>query len=133
MKIIENAARFLQETGLLAEINRVVLHPRGLALSIIAKERPSTVHFDVLGFGPLYEKRDDEGIVFSDKDLAEATAQLRASEADGTVAVRPQRRERLGFVVQPASDGRDALQEVADAMGCDVVTRDGLLTLVPRK
>ena len=102
MKTIQNAARFLQETGLLAEINRVVLHPRGLALSIIATERAGTDQFDVQGFGPLYEKRDDEGIVFSEKDLAEGTSQLRASEADGIVAVRPKREERLGFVVQPA-------------------------------
>jgi hypothetical protein len=101
MKAIENAARFLQETGLLAEINRVVLHPRGLALSIIAKERPHTVHFDVLGFGPIYEKRDDEGIVFREEELAKAAAQLRASETDGTVPIRPGREERLGFVVQP--------------------------------
>jgi hypothetical protein len=104
MKTIQNAARFLQETGLLAEINRVVLHPRGLALSIIATERGGTDQFDVQGFGPLYEKRDDEGIVFREEDLAEATALLRAAEADGIVAVRPRREERLGFVVQPAPD-----------------------------
>ena len=104
MKTIQNAAKFLQETGLLAEINRVVLHPRGLALSIIANERPGTIHFDVQGFGPLYEKRDDEGIVFSEDDLAHATAQLRAAEADGSVAVRPKREEQLGFVIQPAPD-----------------------------
>jgi hypothetical protein len=106
MKVIENAARFLQETGLLAEINRVVLHPRGLALSIVAKERHSTVHVDVVGFGPLYEKRDDEGIIFSEKDLARATAQLLSAEASGEVAIRPHRQERLGFVVQPAPGGR---------------------------
>jgi hypothetical protein len=111
MKTIENAARFLQETGLLAEINRVVLHPRGLALSIIAKERPATVYFDVLGFGPLYEKRDDEGIVFSEKDLARAAAQLRAAEASGDVVIRPNRRERLGFVVQPAPGGKEEPQD----------------------
>ena len=105
MKTIQNAAQFLQETGLLAEINRVVLHPRGLALSIIARERGGTVHFDVLGFGPLYEKRDDEGIVFEEGELAEAAAQLRAAEADGSVAVRPKRQERLRFVVQPAPEG----------------------------
>ncbi len=133
MKIIDNAASFLQETGLLAEINRVVLHPRGLALSIIAHERAHTVYFDVEGFGPLYDKRDDTGIVFNDKDLAQAAAQLRAAEADGTVVVRPLRRERLGYVIQPAPDTPDPLEEVADAMGCDVVTRDGCLTLVPRK
>jgi hypothetical protein len=132
MKTIDNAAKFLQETGLLAEINRVVLHPRGLALSIIARERPKTVHFDVEGFGPLYEKRDGEGIVFSEKDLAQATAQLRAAEAEGLVNVRPQRRERLGFLIQPAHGVPDPLVELADEMGCDVVTRDGCLTLVPR-
>jgi hypothetical protein len=107
MKTIENAARFLQETGLLAEINRLVLHPRGLALSIIAKARPRTVHFDVQGFGPLYDKRDDEGIVFSAKDLAIATEQLRAAEESGEVVIRPHRRERLGYVVQPAPGGHD--------------------------
>ena len=133
MKTIPNAASSLHETGLLAEINRLVLHPRGLALSIIAQERPHTVHFEVQGFGPLYEKRDAEGIVFSEKDLAQAAAQLRAAEADGTVSVRPERRERLGFVVQPAPGAPDPLVEVADAMGCDIVERDGCLVLVPRK
>ena len=104
MKVIQNAAQFLNETGLLAEINRVVLNPRGLALSIIA-EMPGPDPFEerrAASFGPLYDKRDDEGVVFVDAELARAAAQLRAREEDGTVPVRPQRRARLGFVVQPA-------------------------------
>jgi hypothetical protein len=132
MTTIENAAKFLQETGLLAEINRVVLHPRGLALSIVAKERPHTVHFDVLGFGALYEQRDESGIVFSEKDLAVATELLRAMEKEMDVGVRPERVQRLGFLVQPVPGVRSPLEEVADAMGCTVVQRDGFLTLVPR-
>jgi hypothetical protein len=104
MKVIQNAAQFLHGTGLLAEINRVVLNPRGLALSIIA-EMPGPDPFEerrAAGFGPLYDKRDDEGVVFADGDLARAAAQLRAREEDGTVPVRPLRRARLGFIVQPA-------------------------------
>jgi hypothetical protein len=111
MKIIEKAASFLQETGLLAEINRVVLHPRGLALSIIAvpKLPEGSPGYDVTGFGPIYDKRDDEGIVLSAKDLAQGTAALRAAEADGRASLRPLRQERLGFVVQPAPDGAGAV------------------------
>lgn len=104
MKLIQNAAQFLNETGLIAEINRVVLNPRGLALSIIA-EMPGPNPFEeprAASFGPLYDKRDDEGVVFAGGDLAWAAARLRAREADGTVPVRPRRRANLGFVIQPA-------------------------------
>ncbi|HET9597503.1 MAG TPA: hypothetical protein VFP65_18080 [Anaeromyxobacteraceae bacterium] len=103
MKVIHDAAQFLHETGLLAEINRVVLNPRGLALSTIA-ELPGPDPREeqrVASFGPLYDKRDDDGFVLPEKDLALASARLREREADGTVPVRPQREARLGFVVQP--------------------------------
>jgi hypothetical protein len=109
MKVISNAASFLHETGLLAEINRVVLHPRGLALSIIAMPRLEKVDdYEVTGFGALYDKRDDEGIVLSAKDLEQGMARFRAAEAAGTVCVRPLREERLGYVVQPAPEAADA-------------------------
>jgi hypothetical protein len=96
MKRIENAASFLQRTGLLAEINRVVLHPRGLALKVLAVER------EVVGFGGLQDARTDpEGMIFEDSDLAESAEQLRLAEADGTASVRPDRHRILGFIVQP--------------------------------
>jgi len=104
MNLIQGAAQFLHETGLLAEINRVVLNPRGLALSIIA-EMPGPNPYEeprAASFGPLYDKRDDEGILLSEKEITRGAALLAAREADGTVPVRPERAARLGFVVQPA-------------------------------
>jgi hypothetical protein len=97
MKTIDNAAKFLRSTGLLVEINRVVLHPRGLALSVIEEDDGS-----VSRFGPLLDVRGDpEGMAFAEDDLIESADRLRKAEADGTCPVCPRRQQALGYVVQP--------------------------------
>jgi hypothetical protein len=101
MTKIENAAEFLRSTGLLMEINRVVLHPRGLALSV---DCPS-VNEPATRFGPLLDARDDpEGFIFGDGNgggFAESAGRLRAAERDGRCPVSPAREKCLGYVVQP--------------------------------
>jgi hypothetical protein len=96
VKKIANAAKFLQQTGLLMEINRVVLHPRGLALSVAMESE------NVTGFGPLLDVREGagEGWIF-DEGWEESVAQLRAAESDGRCPILPGREKALGFVIQP--------------------------------
>ena len=69
----ERVAEFLLDSGLLFEINRVVLHPRGLALSV-AEHEDGTV------FGPLWDCRDG-GIKFSAENYEEGREKLRLYEA----------------------------------------------------
>jgi len=55
-----NAAEF-RNLGLLMEVNRMFLHPRGLALEIVVEEDGS------MRFGEVWDYRDDpEGIAFAD-------------------------------------------------------------------
>lgn len=50
-----------RDLGLLMEINRLFLHPRGLALEIAVEENGD------MGFGEVWDYRDDpEGLAFSD-------------------------------------------------------------------
>jgi hypothetical protein len=97
MKTIDDAAKFMRSTGLLTEINRVVLHPRGLALSVIQEDDGS-----VSRFGPLLDVRDDpEGMIFGEDDLSESVENLRRAQEDGRCPVLPSRLSRLGYVIQP--------------------------------
>ena len=95
--IIPEAARFLHEHGLLFEINRTVLHPLGLALSVEVGDGGT-----VTGFGQLFDYRaDPEGMLFSDRQIEsgmERLAKARAEcQADEKAAVRL---ERFGSVIQ---------------------------------
>lgn len=72
------AAQFLQENGLLGEINRLVLHPRGLALAVLVD--PTTDR--AVDFAGLLDCRDDpEGIKFSDAMNQKITERLAAYDA----------------------------------------------------
>lgn len=97
MARIPNAARFLVDTGLLGEINRVVLHPRGLALAVSHSTsygpdgKVTTVAFS----DSLIATDDPEGIDFGPDAAADIAGRLRAAERDG--------------LLRPVSDDRRAL------------------------
>ena len=71
------AAQLLIDSGLLGEINRAILHPRGLALGIQVDDNDRAV-----GFAGLLDYRDDaEGIYFDDETCQELTAKLAVYDA----------------------------------------------------
>lgn len=79
----------LRESGLLHEINRLVLHPLGLAMY---------VHTSADRVG-VFDMRDDpEGVYYAEQTLSpeKATAVANLIEQRG-----PARIEALGYVVQP--------------------------------
>ncbi len=84
-----------REAGLLAELNRWVLHPRGLALSVVVDDDGSE------RFGPIWDGRDDpEGIVYGD-DLRALLPGL-AAKANRAAPVKVIRRvAAFGWVYQP--------------------------------
>ncbi len=88
------AADFLHTSGLLFEMNRVVLHPLGLALAIWENDDGA-----IAGFAGLADNSDDpEGMIFSDETLRSGLERLRSY---GVREVRAERERRIGFVVQP--------------------------------
>lgn len=94
--MIYNAAKFLNDTGLLFEINRQVLHPLGLALSVsIQKDR--TVVFG----GILDCRHDPEGWIFADEELQDGARKLQAYMGEHGNKALITREKALGFVVQP--------------------------------
>ena len=71
------AAQLLLDSGLLGEINRVILHPRGLALSVQVDDNDRAV-----GFAGLLDYRDDpSGIWFDAEFRRELAAKLAAYDA----------------------------------------------------
>lgn len=71
------AAQLLLDSGLLGEINRAVLHPRGLALAVQMDDNDRAV-----GFSGLVDCRDDpEGIWFDAELRREIAAKLAAYDA----------------------------------------------------
>lgn len=98
MRQIKNGAKFLLETGLLGEINRLVLHPRGLALA--TTYRTTTIGASapeiVVEFSDSLLTTDDpEGIDFGADAMAEFTSRLRAAERCGEVRRVTEERRRL--------------------------------------
>lgn len=84
------------ERGLLMEINRLYLHPLGLALSVT---------YDRDGYcrlGPVYRTSDPEGFVceeFTEQDIERTDSLRRARSICARV-----RRAALGWVVQPCGE-----------------------------
>ncbi len=75
--------------GFIQEINRRVLHPAGLALSVIG-EGPDVEHFTATGFDIIWDYRDDpEGVVFDvpDDDKIERVAAERARHVEARTAL----------------------------------------------
>ena len=82
-----------RELGLLQEVNRQFFHPLGLALEVVVDEDGGE------RLGGVWDSRDDpEGFTFDEVDQEKATRVVQWQ-----VAASRRRRERLGFVVQPAA------------------------------
>jgi len=82
------------DAGYLAEVNRRVLHPLGLALSVTADHA-----------GVIDAQHDPEGWMFGPESMPEVTRkaeQVAAEEAER----RPAREAALGFFVQPVGSDR---------------------------
>jgi len=94
----KEAARYLYKTGLLFEINRKVLHPLGLALSVNVDEKTD----EVLGFAGLWDSTaDPEGLRFAPESFMEGLDRLSKYLVDIDIGeVLKQRRAALGYVIQ---------------------------------
>lgn len=95
MKRIKNTPEFLVENGLLFEINRLILHPLGLALEIELTDDGKFV------FGKLWDCRDDaEGVLFSPDTWDDGQEKLdKYMKSEGKEA-HESRKKILGFIVQ---------------------------------
>ena len=98
--IKENEAiKFLLDSGLLFEINRVVLHPLGMALGVRIEE-DGTCKFD-----GLWDCRDEEeGIIFSDEVLREGTKKYNQYMVDEGISLKNKRYDKLGYICQEKYD-----------------------------
>lgn len=95
-KKIENAAKFLRETGLLFKINREVLHPLGMAMQVEIE-----ANGDEYLSNKLWDCREDpEGIIFGPDNFMSGASKLDQFYVDyGNEKLR-QRFNTLGFVMQ---------------------------------
>ena len=102
--MINDAAKFLHDTGLLFEINRQVLHPLGLTLQIRTQKDGQVV------FGGILDCRHDpEGWVFDEEELRLETQKHQAYMAEHGGKALVSRVTRLGFTIQPLpGDSRSA-------------------------
>jgi hypothetical protein len=71
MPKVPGAAKFLLDTGLLAEINRLVLHPRGLALPVNVEDDGQVAFVDYL-----LKTDDPEGMEMGHELLKEIREKL---------------------------------------------------------
>jgi hypothetical protein len=96
-KIKEMSVAEFRRLGLLQEINRQFLHPRGLALEVLIDEVTR-----VETFGSVWDYRDDpEGMIYADGviDLSKATSSQKLLEDKEQC-----RLETFGWVIQPLVD-----------------------------
>lgn len=95
---IPNPGGFLENAGLVAEINRQVLHPLGLMLAFDPAAK-GAVKGCVVGL--LDHRSDPDGLVFDERTL-QANAQRLAAYRAEHGGILETRRARLGYHVQPA-------------------------------
>lgn len=95
--------KLLDESGLLFEINRTVLHPRGLAMYITLEDDGTPSKTDSIG---LLDWRDDpEGVIFGKDVFAHCKEKLRAYDAAQTQTLRDTvRQNKFRFIVQDKED-----------------------------
>jgi hypothetical protein len=68
------AAKFLVDSGLLFEINRKVMHPRGLALEVILDDQK-----ELKMSQELQDWRDEGGIEFGEESIERGEKKLKES------------------------------------------------------
>jgi len=95
------AAEFLQENGLLFEINRKILHPFGIALYVVENEDDDGNK--TVALGDLQDYRDDpEGMIFGEKTFREGMGKLTKFMNEVGYQKLTTRHEHLGYVIQHA-------------------------------
>jgi hypothetical protein len=88
--------REFRDSGLLQEINRQFLHPRGLALKLIRNDDGEVV------LGGIGDSRDSpSGIIFNESDSPSPKAEIYARRL--LESRREARIKLLGHVIQPVS------------------------------
>lgn len=88
-----------QKLGLLQEINRLLLHPMGLALEVLVDEGGEAIRF-----GGVWDYRDDpEGLAFGNSTPASVEKARRVEEM--FEAKRKERERVFGWHVQPPGEG----------------------------
>jgi hypothetical protein len=119
----KEAANYLLENGLLFEINRRVLHPFGLAMSLVCDDvtKEPTGEFGIV-------RTDDlEGICFDAETYKGAQAKfMHFMQHEGGAARMAHRITHLGFVVQTTEHVKRVSKEVEpvineniDVEGCE--------------
>lgn len=99
------AAKTLVESGLLFEINRRVLHPRGLALEVIEQDDGTHVMSQ-----ELQDWRDEGGIEFGPESIERGEKKLAETELKASIS--PGRREELAhWAYETARDFREQVRE----------------------
>lgn len=88
-----------QDVGYLAEVNRQVLHPLGLALAVMRDDDGVAT-----GWGVYDDRADLEGWQFSEDSMDEVKVKAAKVSAEWE-ARRPHRERALGYMVQPVSGG----------------------------
>jgi len=92
---IPNPGKFLVESGLLFKINREILHPLGLALTVTLDGEDKTVTINVLD-----GRHSPEGILFTDEMLTGGIEKLQKyMDKHGYQAI-DSRQQYLGFKIQ---------------------------------
>lgn len=87
-----------RELGYLQELNRVFLHPLGLALETVVDMGEDGIETE--HFGGVWDSRDDpEGIIY--KHLSNIDAVKAARIQQERVNKGPERYARFGWLVQP--------------------------------
>lgn len=85
-----------REQGYLQEVNRLFLHPLGLALEVVKEDDGSE------RFGEVWDERDDdEGIIYGELNHIEREKALRIHEERITKSTL--RRAKFGWAIQPPS------------------------------
>lgn len=87
---------FLEGTGLLFHFNRTILHPLGLALSLITEETENGVESRL----EIHETDNEVGFVFSEQDLQRGNEKYQEFLKHKKTDVL-RRAKRLGFIMQP--------------------------------
>lgn len=108
MKKVKNWVRFLVDNGLIAEINKKVLHPIGLTMEV-------GIHPDNrrrLAIDGIFEVEDDddEGFLYDEETLEYNSKKFDAYIRPQKKSLIKSRKEKIGFVVQ----GKDFYKENED-------------------
>lgn len=92
-----NAADLLLDTGLLFQINKDILHPLGLAMSVStnAQTGEKTISQELWDY-----RLDDEGILYSKDTFEEGLKKLEKFYTEEGLEKLEQRYKKLGFIIQ---------------------------------